>query len=197
MKLAWIYNVAAAFFLFSIAALFIRFLAYHEVRTDELGVRLNDPVMYVLPRFDMSVSIFTLTYGSLILYVYYSWSKPFQIGHLMIAYGIMLILRALTLTIVPLQAPYDLVHLQDPFLDNLIYPRDIKNDLFFSGHTALLFLIYFLIQKKVFLYAGLMLGIMLMMQRVHYSIDIIGAIPITYMIVRLVRVLSSKFGFED
>jgi hypothetical protein len=184
-------------FLIVVAMLFVQFLAYHEVRTNDLAIQLNDPVMSALPAFDMSVAIFTITYGALLLHIYFSWRNPQMIGHLALAYGVMLILRAITLSIVPLQAPDDLIYLQDPFLNNVVYPGEIKNDLFFSGHTALLFLIYFITKKRVILVAGILLGIFLMIQRVHYSIDIIGAIPVTYLIVRIVRVLGSNLSIED
>ena len=70
--------------------------------------------------------------------------------------------------------------LHDLFLKNTFYCQEVLlKDLFFSGHTASVFLLYFLIPqkwvKRVLLAGGLTLGFLLMHQHVHYTIDIVAA----------------------
>ena len=104
----------------------------------------------------------------------------------------MLLLRILTLSLLPLKESGDIIYLQDPFLNNLIYPGEIDSDLFFSGHTGLILIFFFLSKKWIFAILAGTIGLLLMIQRVHYSIDIIAALPFSYLIVKLVTFLTSK-----
>jgi membrane-associated phospholipid phosphatase len=66
-------------------------------------------------------------------------------------------------------------------------------DLFFSGHTALVFAIYLLSGKKwPFLLLSIVIGTLLVMQRVHYSIDVIAAFPFAWCAVSLSRWIGGK-----
>ena len=105
----------------------------------------------------------------------------------MFSYALLLLFRIVTLSILPLKEPEMLVYLEDPFLNNLIYPGNIDADLFFSGHTGLVFILFFLTRKIIFIALGVILGFLLMIQRVHYSIDIIAAVPFAYVIVKSVE----------
>ncbi len=90
-----------------------------------------------------------------------------------------------------------MIYLEDPFLNNLVYPGNIDADLFFSGHTALIFILFFLSRNKVFIILGTLLGLMLIAQRVHYSIDVLAAIPFAYVIVRITEYLTSRLMSKD
>lgn len=82
-------------------------------------------------------------------------------------------------------------------MNNLIYPSNIDADLFFSGHAGMVFILYFLTKKWWYALLGILLGILLMIQRVHYSIDIIAAIPIALITVRLVDLFVIKFVHKN
>lgn len=183
IKKPYIFNGIAALFLFCAALIFVQFLAYHEAKCNASGIVLNDPILNALPLANYSLAIFSITYSVILYLIYLSFRKPLLAGKFMIAYGTMLLIRMITLTLVPLKAPDGLIYLQDPFLNNLIYPGEVKNDLFFSGHTALVFILFFLTKQKFLLVIGVLLGFLLMAQRVHYSIDVIGAIPISLLVV--------------
>lgn len=182
----------AAIFLVGSAFIFTRFLAFHEVRVDASGWRFTDEFMNLFPIADCSYFIFSITYGSMVLYALLEYKKPMFVSKLMFAYGLLMLFRIATLSLLPLKEPESLVYLEDPFLNNLIYPGDIETDLFFSGHSGLLFLMFFLSKRIIFLLLGLILGIFLMIQRVHYSIDILAAIPFAYIIVRSVEFIVRR-----
>ncbi len=157
------------------------------------GWKFNDPVFKVLPRANVSIPILALTYGSLVLFVFTHLKKKYLLSRLALSYAVLLLLRTITLTLVPLAIPEDIVWLDDPFLNGIVYQGDIAGDLFFSGHTALLVIIYFQSNRKWwFLLLMLTLGVLLMIQRVHYSIDILGALPFGYMAVRIVDWVLKK-----
>ena len=181
-------------YLFSLAVLilcasfFVTFLRFHEDRVELGGWRFEDPLFSYLPRQNLSFLIFFCTYSSLILYFALCFKQPNFIIKLLLTYSVILLFRMVTLSIVPLREPLDLIFLEDPFLNDLIYPGRIVRDLFFSGHTALIFSMYLLSGKKIiFLGLTVIVGFSLMIQRVHFSIDVFAAIPFAYLAVFVVK----------
>ncbi len=168
--------------------MFSLFLPIHEARVDKLLWYFDDPAFMFLPAKDVSIPIFTITYGSIITYVILNRKKKYFASKMAFSYGLLLIFRTLTLTILPLKEPETIVYLEDPFLNYFIYSGTIDSDLFFSGHTALICLIFFLTHKWKWIFAllGIVMGILLMIQRVHYSIDILAALPFAFLAVKIV-----------
>lgn len=169
------------------AVLFSLFLPFHEARVDKLRWYFNDPAFWILPAKDVSIPIFTITYGSMIAYAFVNWKEKYFISKMAFSYSFLLIFRALTLSVIPLKEPEVIIFLKDPFLNTFIYQGTIDSDLFFSGHTGLICLIFFLTHKGKWFFAiiAVVLGILLMIQRVHYSIDILAALPFAYLSVKM------------
>lgn len=181
-----------------ISFLFVYFLEFQELRADRLKWLFNDPLFAILPRKDVSVVIFSLTYGSLIGYFFLERKKEHMLSSLFIVYALILLFRIVTLSLLPLKEPADMVFLHDPFLNELIYRSKIDADLFFSGHTALMIGIFYLSGKKhIFLISSIAVGILLMVQRVHYSIDILAAYPFAYLAYRLAQYIQSNWRIGD
>jgi membrane-associated phospholipid phosphatase len=180
--------LASLFFLLVCAVMFSLFLPFHEARVDKLVWYFDDPAFWVLPAKDVSLPIFTITYGTIILYAILNRREKYFISKMAFSYGLLLIFRFLTLSVLPLKEPETIIFLEDPFLNTFIYQGTIDSDLFFSGHTGLVCLVFFQTKKWKWLFAvlGLTLGILLMIQRVHYSIDILAALPFAYLTVKLV-----------
>ena len=94
--------------------------------------------------------------------------------------------------ILPLESPASIIPLKDSFLQNSFYSgRENLKDLFFSGHTATVFLFAFAFKKRVlklfFAIGGTVVGIFVVLQHVHYSIDVIVAPAFAYFSVYLQR----------
>ena len=180
--------IVSLVFLLACAVMFSLFLPIHEARVDKLLWYFDDPAFWILPAKDVSIPIFSITYGSMITYILLNRKEKYFVSKLAFSYGLLLIFRTLTLTILPLKEPETIVYLEDPFLNTFIYQGNIDSDLFFSGHTALVCLIFFLTHKWKWLFAavGVTLGILLMIQRVHYSIDILAALPFAFVSVKIV-----------
>jgi membrane-associated phospholipid phosphatase len=93
---------------------------------------------------------------------------------------IVTIFRAFTLYIIVLEPPAKIIPLSDPIIESLFYQGDILlRDLFFSGHTANLIVVALLSDtlwvKRTILGCAAIVGCLLMVQHVHYSIDVFAA----------------------
>ncbi len=189
----WKSFIVVSVLLSLMAAVFVRFLAFHEVRAERLNWMFDDPAYHILPVVDSSVLIFSITYGSLIAYLTIYRKVPHAYVLLMSTYAFILLFRIATLSLLPLVVHSDLIYLEDPFLNDWIYPSRIVADLFFSGHTALVFAIYLLSGKKwPFLVLSIVIGTLLVMQRVHYSIDVLAAFPFAWCAVSLSRWIGGR-----
>jgi hypothetical protein len=92
----------------------------------------------------------------------------------------------ITIALVPLEPPKELYPIVDAMANAFYGPHFITRDLFFSGHTATVFLMGLCLKKKydklaAFIATGFV-GILLLVQHVHYTIDIIVAPFFTWLI---------------
>jgi hypothetical protein len=166
------------------------FFAYIQKRQ---GAVLNDWVLTRIPPHDVSVPIFVLIWsmGLLILiraikdpsiYITYCWTLIF-----------VYLVRFVALTVVALDPPPGLVQLVDPlstaFAGNIVFTKD----LFFSGHTSTMVMIYLCLQKRrdkiVALIAAFAVACLLLVQHIHYTIDVLAAPMVVYPCYRLTRYL--------
>jgi len=111
--------------------------------------------------------------------------NPLDFIKILQAYNLLLIFRLLSISILPLEPPADMIPMKDPIIETLVaYDGFIYKDLFFSGHTATLFLVGLMINNKVFkIYfysVTLIVAFMLVKQQVHYSIDVLAAPVFAY-----------------
>ena len=160
------------------------------------GIVLNDWLLKRIPSMDFSVVIFILVWSTSLLILVRCIQKPAIL--LMTLYFLIIItlLRIITISIIPLDPPNGLIILKDP-ITSLSYGGSsvfITKDLFFSGHTANLFMFYLCLQKKrdklFALSTSLLVGLLVLVQHVHYSIDVIGAIVFTYLLVKYSKYLD-------
>ena len=164
------------------------FFSYIQKRR---GVVLNDWVLAHLPAYNVSIIIFTIIWGMAtlifvralynpVIYINYVWTLIF-----------INIARMLTITFVALDPPIGLIHLTDP-LTGVFYGHNvITRDLFFSGHTSTLVLIFLCLEKRNDKILGfisiIVVMILLLVQHIHYTIDVVAAPIIVYMIFVMVR----------
>jgi len=88
-------------------------------------------------------------------------------------------IRAVFIHFVPLSPASGIIVLNDPITATIADENHVLNDLFFSGHIGDLATLYFVcrstaLRRYIFLCAC-MVGMMLVWQRVHYTIDVIAA----------------------
>jgi membrane-associated phospholipid phosphatase len=161
------------------------FFAFIEKRE---GMVLQDYVLDAIPAIDVSIPTFVIIWSVALLVFYRIYQNPRLF--LVVAYGfiLMCILRVLTISILPLNPPAGLIVLKDP-IANIAYGGNgifITKDLFYSGHTGNMFLFFLCLQHKwdkIFaLTASFLVGILVLVQHIHYSIDVIAAFIFTYFI---------------
>lgn len=169
------------------------FFAYIQKRQ---GVVLNDWLLARIPPHNVSWLIFTLIWGMALLilirainnpsiYITYCWTLIF-------VYSV----RFVTLSLVALDPPTGMVPLVDP-LSSVFYGNvSITKDLFFSGHTTTMFLIFLCLEKRmdkiIALIAAFAVACLLLVQHIHYTIDVLAAPIVVYPCYRLTRYLFYK-----
>ncbi|MDF2433986.1 MAG: hypothetical protein JWP44_3617, partial [Mucilaginibacter sp.] len=79
----------------------------------------------------------------------------------------------------------------DPLTGVFYGEANITKDLFFSGHTATLTLIMLCLEKRtdkiIAFFAVVTVAVLLLVQHIHYSIDILAAPVITYLCYCFIR----------
>jgi hypothetical protein len=169
-------TISGSFVLITIFSLFPFFFQVIEKRN---GVVLNDWLLNLLPVHDVSIAIFICIYAVTLWLVIRLVQQPDIFITFMWAYILLCLMRIATISIISLNAPKDLVELVDP-IGNFFYGRSfVTKDLFYSGHTSSLFLIFLCFKKnadRTFAFmVTFIVGFLLLVQHVHYTIDVITA----------------------
>ena len=168
--------IAGMIVLVSIFLALPRYFQYIENRN---GTVLNDWVLAAIPARDVSIPIMIMIWGMIGLFTIRVMGKPQLFLKFLIAYVLITFTRCLTIYLVPLAPPVNMIDLTDPLTGVFYGGQSISKDLFYSGHTSLLFLIYLCTEKKIDKYiAGactLAVGILLLVQHVHYTTDVVFA----------------------
>jgi hypothetical protein len=171
------------------------FLNFIERRN---GVILNDPVLNLFDPVDLTWLTFGLIYVSLIAAIIFFSKKPQLLLLAFQSYILMIILRMIAMHLVSLNPPEKMIPLNDPLVEFFGTGQLLTKDLFFSGHTATLFLLFLLADLKslkiFFLISTITLAISVLLQHVHYSIDVLAAPFFAYGSFKLIEKLRQKFS---
>lgn len=167
------------------------------------GAQLNDLLLNQLPALDFSTLTFTLTYLALAIFVVTNVPNPQRFVKGMQAYTLLLLMRTITIYLVPLEPPVNMIVLVDPvsnFFMNSGTGGYIVKDLFFSGHISAIALFYFVAESKlvkaILLSMAIVIASLILLQHVHYTIDIIAAPFFSYLALRLVAMANKERSFR-
>lgn len=182
------------------AAILLLFPFFFAAIQKRKGVILNDWLLNILPSVDVSVYIFSLIYIIVCIGIYRAAQSPVLFLNFLWACILLSIARMTTILLVPLEPPIGLIPLVDPVLRPFYGHDFITKDLFFSGHTSSLFLIFMVMKKNwekaVVLIATILLAILLLLQHIHYLIDVAAAPVFVYIVFVLAKRISN-FSFSD
>jgi PAP2 superfamily C-terminal len=150
------------------------------------GAALNDWILNVLPAVDLSLPIFLVIWSTLALLIIRALRDPQMALQYLWSYFFLCVLRIITISLVKLDPPAGLLPLADP-VSNLFYGQHfVTRDLFFSGHTATVFMMFLCLKRKadkIFaLTASVITALFLLMQHVHYTIDVLAAPLFCYLV---------------
>lgn len=171
-----------------------RFLDFVEIRR---GIVLNDPVLSLYAPVDLNWLIFCLIYLSLFLALINLAREPQGLMLAIQSYVVMIAVRITAMYLIPLDPPQKMIPLNDPFVQFFGTGKLLLKDLFFSGHTATIFLLYLVTKRKqlrnLFLVFTIAVGIALLLQHVHYSIDVLAAPFFAYGSFRITYLFRKNF----
>lgn len=153
---------------------------FHFVQ-QRAGWLLPDPLLDALPRYDVAQPIFLLMYGSVLAALGWLVRCPTLLLRGLWAYLLLVLLRMLTIWVLPLTPPLLMLPLTDPFTAYCFHAEAeaVTKDLFFSGHTATVALLALAVRGRGWQLGlagcALAIGVLVLVQRAHYSYDVLGA----------------------
>jgi hypothetical protein len=160
------------------------------------GFTPSDFLLDWLPVHDLSGWAFLVLYVLIITGVASLIRHPHQFLLTLQAYILLTLLRFITLLLVPFEAPPNIIELHDPFVQHLFYQQLITKDLFFSGHTSIVFLLALTTPSaaiRVLLYLGTVaIGGMVLIQHAHYTVDVLAAPLFAWLAVRIINQYSGN-----
>lgn len=167
------------------------FLNYVEARQ---GVVLSDPIINLFSPIDLTWLIFALIYISIVAAIATLLKNPKQLLFAIQLYTLMVAIRIAAMYLLPLDPPSTMIILNDPLVEFFGTGQTLTKDLFFSGHTATLFILFLVSEKKmfksVFLISTIAVALSVILQHVHYTIDVFAAVFFTYACYNLILKLK-------
>jgi len=171
------------------------FLEYAESRN---GITIPDPLLQLFTAVDFTWLIFLIIYASLAAALVSLLPHPAELLFAVQLYAFMVVVRIISMYLLPLEPPGGMIILKDPFVEFFGTGGTLTKDLFFSGHTASI-LIFFLtagnkIFKTIFLVLLVLIAILVIMQKVHYTIDVYAAVFFTTACYYILKTAKEKFN---
>jgi hypothetical protein len=163
-------------FFTGILTLYPNYLNWIEARD---GVRFTDPVLSRFEPVDVTFLAFVILYAAVIAAIWFLLKEPRYLMVGLQSYVVLFTFRAIALYLVPLDHPQQMILFKDPFVEFFGVDGTLTKDLFFSGHTSLMFLLYLTARirwlRRAFLFWTAVLAGCLLIQHVHYTFDVFMA----------------------
>ena len=168
--------IVTILFVVFVVVVFPEFLHFIEERD---AVVMFDPFLNLFNPIDLTWTTFALIYFSVIAAIISLINKPAYLFVALQSYGVMLLFRMLVMYLSPLEAPEKIIPLHDPFVQMFGTGDILTKDLFFSGHTATMFVLFLAVKNKIlkviFLITTILVGLAVILQHVHYTVDVVAA----------------------
>jgi hypothetical protein len=158
---------------------------------------LNDPILAAIGPIRLTWPIFVVLWSSIIAGLWYMAEDPVRLLMGFQAAALLMFFRTIALYLMPLEPLPTIIPLADPIAIYLGTGKLVTKDLFFSGHTSVMFLLFLTANYsrfKWFLLAGtIFVGTGVALQHVHYSGDVYAAPFFAYASWRLVLLAHKRF----
>ncbi|MBI2376507.1 MAG: hypothetical protein HYV07_21105 [Deltaproteobacteria bacterium] len=166
------------------------------------GVELVDPFLGHLPRADLTWPIFVLVYASIgTALVSAARLSPRRVVLMFQVWILTTVFRSVAMFATPLDDPEGAIVLVDPITTFFFQATSAPTkDLFFSGHTSTIFILCLTALRPwlrvAFGLGTIAMGLLVLIQRVHYTIDVLAAPFFVYAAFVLVRRLPGSMAEE-
>lgn len=161
------------------------------------GYAFRDIVLENIPAYNVSIPIFGIIYCSVGYLLFRLIHHPKEFLWFVWAFNLETILRFVSIYAIALNPPIGLVDLHDPIVELVVYGENmaITKDLFFSGHTAtMVFVCFFLpsrMERKIAIALTILLAMLLLIQHVHYTLDVLAAPLATWLAISIAKRMTS------
>ena len=165
------------------------------------GVAFIDPLTGNIPVFDMDIITFIAIYSAHLVAIYFAFKQPEKFIQLLLGYFFVYFLRIFSQYLMPLEPPSGLIPMKDPILIWFGNGKIINKDLFYSGHTSATFIAFLITDNKrvkIFIFLALLVVVVgILLQRVHYTVDVYVAFFFAFTSYRLGIFILHKLGFNN
>jgi hypothetical protein len=179
-----------------LAGILVSFPFFFKAIETRSGYLFSDIFLEWIPARNVSVAVFFLIWSCFVLIIYRIVGDPLMLLVTLWAYNGVTLLRMASIGLISLNPPAGLIPLADPITNQFYGEKFITHDLFFSGHMTSVFLIFLCLKKKAdriyALLASIVLGILLLIQHVHYTIDVLAAPVFTYAVYQLAGLFTKQ-----
>jgi hypothetical protein len=178
--------------LISVLAFFPFFFNHIEQRD---GYEINDFLVNAIKPINVSIPIFTIIWLMATLTIVRCIQQPAIFLLFLWGFIFLSLSRIISISLLPLNPPAGLIELKDPITNSFYGSKFITKDLFYSGHTSTQFLMFLCLQKKsdkiLTLLSSICIGVLVLFQHVHYTLDVVAAPVFTYLVFLLARYYTS------
>ena len=179
-----------------LAGIFTALPFFFQAIESRNGYFFTDFFLEWLPAHNVSVAVFFLIWSCCLILVVRIYRDPMIMLVALWTYNGVTLLRMSCIGLISLNPPAGLIPLADPITNQFYGAHYITHDLFFSGHTTTVFLVFLCLKKKTdriyALLASLILGFLLLIQHVHYTVDVLAAPVFTYAVFRLALLFTKN-----
>jgi hypothetical protein len=167
------------------------------------GVFLPDPILGLYTTQNATWLTFLLIYGAVALGLHFWKNRPILMMRYIKAYGLLVCFRMIGMHLTALEPPKDTLILADPFVEFFTGTKEpYTKDLFFSGHTSSAYLFALVAtqrwQKTIFVINAAAIAVCVLLQKVHYSIDVYCAPFFAYGAYSIILWMDRKFfGIQE
>jgi hypothetical protein len=182
-------------FILSLMLCVISFYASNKISSikDTIGgPPLKDLLLDYLPVYQTSALYNMFCLVVWILLIIYHLGSPSKLPYLFFCFAIFFLLRSFFISLTHMGPPEGMS--TDQFFSSF---NQFKSDLFFSGHTGAPFLLACLSNEKgikiICILFSILMGISVMLTRLHYSIDVFASFFIVHSLSVLLKSMPERF----